>query len=262
MPEVKWNANVYDDKYAFVSKYGEDLIGWLDPQKGESILDLGCGTGQLASEIAGSGARVRGFDYAEPMIERARANYPELAFDIMDAREFYYEEPFDAVFSNAALHWINDPEAVIGCMYRALRPGGRLVIEMGGKGNVQDIVQAIDEAMWEAGWRERLPNDFWYFPSIGEYSTLLEQGGFQVNTALHFDRETVLAGDKGMQNWIRMFGGFFFQHLQQEEADKIIFRAVELLRPGHFRGGNWYADYKRLRIKAVRPTGPDIALNS
>lgn len=252
MPEVKWNANLYDDKYAFVSKYGEDLIGWLAPQKGERILDLGCGTGQLASEIAEYGARVTGLDYSPQMIEKARAAYPALQFDVRDARDFVYDEPFDALFSNAALHWIDEQEAVIASMYRALKPGGRLVLEMGGKGNVQDIIQALEEAMWEAGCRERLTGEGWYFPSIGEYTGLLEKGGFQVRTALHFDRETPLVGEEGMQGWIRMFGGFLFRHLAPDETDRIIHRAVELLKPGHFRGGSWYADYKRLRIKAVK----------
>lgn len=252
MPEVKWNASLYDDKFAFVSKYGEDLIGWLAPQKGERILDLGCGTGQLASEIAEYGARVTGFDHSPQMIEKAKAAYPQLHFDVKDARDFSYDEPFDAVFSNAALHWIDDQEATIASMYRALRPGGRLVLEMGGKGNVQDIVQAVEEAMWEAGCRERLTGEGWYFPSIGEYTSLLEKGGFRVSTALHFERETLLTGEGGMEQWLRMFGGFFFRHLAPSEADRIIARAVELLKPGHFRGGSWYADYKRLRIKAVK----------
>lgn len=252
MPEVTWNAKLYDDKHGFVSKYGEDLLGWLAPENGERILDVGCGTGQLAAQIAQHGAKVTGFDFSAQMIEKARAAYPEIPFDIMDARDFHYDEPFDALFSNAALHWINEPEAVVASMYRALKPGGRLIIEMGGKGNVQNIVQAIDEAMWEMGLREKLPTDFWYFPSIGEYAGLMEQAGFEVKTALHFDRDTALSGENGMQTWIKMFGGFLFRQLAPEDADKIVNRAVDILRPGHFRNGVWHADYKRLRIKAVK----------
>lgn len=250
MPEVKWNANLYDDKYAFVSKYGEDLIGWLAPQKGERILDVGCGTGQLAAEIAEYGARVTGMDLSAPMIEKAKNAYPALTFDVKDLRDFAYGEPFDAVFSNAALHWVDDQQSAIACMHRALKSGGRLVLEMGGKGNVQEIIQAVDEAMWEAGCRESLTGEGWYFPSLGEYTTLLEKAGFRVTTALHFDRETRLEG--GMDGWIRMFGEFFFRRLAPEETDRIIHRAVELLKPAHYRGGAWYADYKRLRIKAIK----------
>lgn len=250
MPEVKWNANLYDDKYAFVSKYGEDLIGWLAPQKGERILDVGCGTGQLAAEIAEYGARVTGMDFSGSMIEKAQKAYPALTFDVKDVRDFAYDEPFDALFSNAALHWVEEQEAAVACMYRALKPGGRLVLEMGGKGNVQEILQAVDEAMWEAGCRERLTGEWWFFPSIAEYTTLLEKAGFYVSTALHFERETRL--ENGMEGWIRMFGEFIFRRLGSEETDRIIHRAVELLKPAHYRGGAWYADYKRLRIKAIK----------
>lgn len=254
MPEVVWNANLYDNKHSFVSKYGEDLIGWLAPQKGERILDLGCGTGQLASEIGGYGAIVTGFDNSPEMIDKARASYPGISFEVRDARDFSCATPFDAIFSNAALHWINEPARVIRCMYDALERGGRLVLEMGGKGNVKDLVQAIEEAMWETGgWKGGAPKEGWYFPSVGEYSTLLEQQGFEVSTALYFERETLLSGDQGMDNWIRMFAGFYFVHLQPAEVEKVIARAVAILRPAHYRGGAWYADYRRLRIKAVKP---------
>lgn len=247
---ITWNANLYDDKYGFVSKYGEDLIGLLAPQKGERILDLGCGTGQLAAEIAALGVHVTGMDYSATMVDRARATHPDIPFDVKDARNFHCDEPFDAVFSNAALHWIDDQISVIACIHRSLKPGGRLVLEMGGRGNVQDILQALDEAMWEAGCRERLTGEGWYFPSIGEYATLLEARGFEVRMALHFERETALVSD--MQQWIRMFGAFLFKNMEPAETDRIIARAEELLRPSHFRGGTWYADYKRLRMKAVK----------
>jgi SAM-dependent methyltransferase len=160
---------------------------------------------------------------------------------------------FDAIFSNAALHWVNEPASVIRCMYDALRRGGRLVFEMGGKGNVKDIVLAIEEAMWERGDWERAPKEGWYFPSVAEYSTLLEAQGFDVCTALYFERETLLTGDQGMENWIRMFAGFYFAGLEKTEAEKVIARALSILRPAHYRGGAWYADYKRLRIKAIKP---------
>lgn len=252
MPQVNWNANLYDNKHAFVSKYGEDLVGWLAPQKGERILDLGCGTGQLASEIAGYGASVTGYDNSPEMIAKAKATYPALTFEIRDARDFHCEQPFDAVFSNAALHWINEPARVIACMHEALGRGGRLVMEMGGRGNVDAIIQAVEEAMWERGDWERAPKEGWYFPSVAEYSTLLEAQGFTVSTALFFERETMLAGEQGMENWLRMFCGFYFTHLEAEETERVIARAVSILRPAHFRNGAWFAHYKRLRIKAIK----------
>lgn len=257
MPAIEWNASLYDDKHAFVSKYGEDLVGWLAPQQGERILDLGCGTGQLAAEIAGYGATVVGMDSSGSMIAKARKSYPAsshaaLSFDVKDATSFKYDEPFDAIFSNAALHWVSDQENAVACMARNLKPGGRLVLEMGGKGNVQHIAAAVEAATDEAGLGDRFSNDFWFFPTIGEYASLLEQYGFRVATALHFDRETKLEGEQGMENWIDMFGAFFLRQLTVTEAAAVTKRAVELLKPADYRNGIWYADYKRLRIKAVK----------
>jgi trans-aconitate methyltransferase len=137
MIQNNWNAALYENKHAFVWQYGEDLLQLLNPKQGERILDLGCGTGQLTEKIATFGAVVMGIDNAPAMIEKARQNYPHLRFDVADARNFQVEQPLDAVFSNAALHWIKEPDAVINCVHQALKPGGRFVAEFGGKGNVQ-----------------------------------------------------------------------------------------------------------------------------
>lgn len=251
MPEIKWNAELYDDKHGFVSKYGEDLVGWLAPQQGERILDLGCGTGQLSAEIAAFGAEVTGMDFSPEMIEKARTAYPGLHFDVRDARNFHYDVPFDGLFSNATLHWIREQKPAIACMHAALKEGGRLVVELGGKGNVEGIVQAVKAAVREAG-KDVRDEAGWFFPSVGEYSAMLEEGGFDVRTALLFDRETVLSGADGMKNWIEMFAGFFFRDMEPGLKEEIIARAVEKLRPSHFREGSWYADYVRLRIKAIK----------
>lgn len=127
----QWNAGLYQESYSFVWQSGKDLLGMLHPETGESILDVGCGTGQLTHEIAHSGAAVVGIDASPTMIEQARNNFPELRFEPCDVRAMPYDGEFDAVFSNAALHWVQPAEAAAEAMARALRPGGRMVVELG-----------------------------------------------------------------------------------------------------------------------------------
>ena len=252
MPEIKWNTTLYNDKHSFVTKYGEDLIGWLHPKNGERILDLGCGTGQLTFEISESGAEVVGMDNSPEMIEKAKANYPHLQFEVRDATNFQFDEKFDGVFSNATLHWINDQKNAIKCIYDNLKKGGRFVFEMGGKRNIERISKAIEKAMIDEGFEDTLTKVFWFYPSVAEYATLLEQQGFTVASALYFERDTVLTGEDGMKNWINMFASFIFKKISKEQAEKVIERAVKYLTATNYRGGVWYADYVRLRMKAIK----------
>ena len=252
MPEIKWDTNLYTNKHSFVTKYGEDLIGWLHPQEGERILDLGCGTGELTFEISESGAEVVGMDNSQEMILKAKATYPHLQFERKDGTDFQFDEKFDAVFSNATLHWINDQQNTIKCIYNNLKTGGRFVFEMGGKRNIERIANAIKRAMIEEGFSDELSKDFWFFPSVAEYATLLERQGFTVTSALYFERKTPLTGEDGMRDWINMFASFFFKKISKEQAEKVIAKAIEYLRPASYRDGIWYADYIRLRMKAVK----------
>ena len=149
---TKWNADLYNDKHAFVFTYGEDLVHLLDPKPGERILDLGCGTGYLTNLISGSGAHVTGIDNSPEMIEKAKSEYSNIDFEVLSATDFHFNKPFDAIFSNAALHWVLKKEKAIECMYNNLKPGGRLVIEMGGKNNVQSIINAIKQVLKKYGY--------------------------------------------------------------------------------------------------------------
>jgi trans-aconitate methyltransferase len=247
-----WNARLYDDKFRFVAEFGKGVIDWLQPSPGESILDLGCGTGDLTAELAAWGVEPAGIDLSAEMIESARQKYPHLRFDVADAQDFTAEKPFDAVFSNAALHWMNRPESVVRSVFAALRPGGRFVAEFGGKGNVAQIVGAIEAEVSATGIDARARNP-WYFPSIGEYSTLLERNGFHVLQAVHFDRPTPLPdGEQGIRNWLDAFAGSFFQGMSGEVIASMYSRIAERLRPVLFRDGVWVADYKRIRILAVK----------
>ena len=244
-----WDSSLYDDQHSFVWRAGADLVDLLHPEPGERILDLGCGTGHLTAKIAENGARVTGLDSSPSMIAQARQNFPGLHFTLADARDFRSDETFDAVFSNAALHWIHDAEAVVRCVASVLKPGGRLVLEMGARGNIRRIRQVIESVFAEAG---RAPNCPWFFPSVAEYSTLLEKHGFDVRTAQTFDRWTKLEHPgRGLREWIEMFAGSYFEGIPNGDRHVLIGHIEERLRPELYVEGAWFADYRRLRIEAV-----------
>jgi len=261
MSQYFWNSALYEKNHAFVWQYGESIVELLAPKAGEQILDLGCGTGQLTEKIARSGAFVQGIDSSLAMISTARANYPQINFAVADARDFQVEYLLDAVFSNAVLHWIKQPDAAIDCVEKALRPGGRFVAEFGGKGNVGAIARTLLSVLSEIGFSEPESLNPWYFPSVGEYAGLLENRGFEVVYAVLFDRPTLLeGGSAGMVNWIEMFAGGFLSGLSPEVREAklsrreshVIHTVEERLRSTLYRDGNWTADYRRIRVVAVK----------
>ncbi|HEX2906812.1 MAG TPA: methyltransferase domain-containing protein, partial [Phototrophicaceae bacterium] len=236
-----WNADLYDAKHHYVTDYGASLVQLLAPQPGERILDLGCGTGHLAHQITERGAQVVGLDNSADMIQMAQQNYPDLTFIQGEATAFRFDEPFDAIFSNAALHWIKDAEPVVVSMARALKPGGRLVVEFGSRGNIGTLITGIQNALQAYGYyflQEPLP---WYFPSIGEYARLLEKHGFRVVYATDFDRPTPLEGENALRNWLAMFGGSFFRLIPADQIEPIIQDIETRLRPLLYRDGQWLA---------------------
>jgi SAM-dependent methyltransferase len=158
------------------------------------------------------------------------------------------DEPFDAVFSNAALHWVREAGAAAESISRALRPGGRFVAEFGGEGNTRSILNALRVALGPES-DARCP---WYYPSIGEYASLLQQHGLQVRHAELFDRPTPLEGENGMEDWLRMFCGSFFKGMSTEDATAKIREVVRVLRPERYRDGVWTVDYRRLRVVALK----------
>ncbi|NJR65594.1 MAG: class I SAM-dependent methyltransferase [Leptolyngbyaceae cyanobacterium CRU_2_3] len=245
-----WDTARYEQQHSFVWQYGESLLDLLSPQPGEQILDLGCGTGQLTEKIAARGAIAQGIDASPAMIERAQQSYPQLRFAVADARNFQVDVPLDAVFSNAVLHWIPEAEAVITCIRQALKPGGRFVAEFGGQGNVQGIVRALEQTLVAIA-SPQAPNP-WYFPSIGEYTTCLEQQGFTVIYAALFDRPTPLeSGTAGLANWLQMFASSFLSQLSASQQQQAIRQVEQQLRPSHFQNDTWIADYRRIRVIAT-----------
>jgi len=250
---ITWNSSLYDNKHDFVFKYGEHLVQMLTPQEGERILDVGCGTGHLTNLIASTGAFVTGMDSSIDMIAKARNEYPHLPFAVASVTSFSFDEPFDAMFSNAVLHWVNDKESAIECMYNNLKPGGRLVLEMGGKGNNEKILGALRSALIKHGYKENAAREMWYFPSLSEYTGLLEKQGFRVTHAAHYNRETELKDtEQGIKDWLNMFCSAFFEGIDNDSKDAILEEVQGTLRQTQYKNNKWYADYKRLRVVAIK----------
>jgi trans-aconitate 2-methyltransferase len=243
-----WDSSLYDDRHSFVWKKGADLVEMLAPEPGERILDLGCGTGHLTDRIAAAGAEVTGLDSSPSMIAQARQNFPKLRFQLADARTFRVDSPCDAIFSNAVLHWIREAGEAVESIARALKPAGRLVLEMGVKGNVAKVSHGIEEVLWEAGFAARHK---WFYPSLGEYASLLESHGFEIEIGQTFPRWTRLEHpDRGLREWIEMFAGAYFEDVPAERKPELLREIENRLRPELWCDGAWFADYRRLRIRA------------
>ena len=253
---MKWDSSLYDRQHSFVFNFGKDLLGLLNAQAGERILDLGCGTAHLTQQIAETGAIAVGMDASAEMLQDGRRLYPTLPLYEADAAKFSLADagadvPFDVVFSNATLHWIPNAEGVVRSIYAALKPQGRFIAEFGGKGNVALLRKAARAALLELTGRD-IPDTF-YFPSPAEYATLLEKNGFRVEALWHFDRPTPLEGADGAANWLRMFGGAIFHGVESDVREAACQRAQELLRSSVlYSEGAWTADYVRLRVVARR----------
>ncbi|MBO0777377.1 MAG: class I SAM-dependent methyltransferase [Ktedonobacteraceae bacterium] len=255
MVENDWNSQLYDQQHAFIFQYGRGVLELLKPQPGETIVDLGCGTGHLTKAIAEAGAHAIGLDASLNMIAQAQATYPQIEFHQADARNFTVATPVDAVFSNAMLHWVSEAESVAESISKALKPGGRFVAEFGGKGNCAETLTTLRTALRELSGHE-IEND-WYFVSIGEYSPLLERHGLLVRRAELFDRPTKLdGGEQGLRNWIEMFCGRMFQQVKDNVKEQAIVRTEQQLRSEFFREDSWYINYRRLRVVALKETLP------
>jgi len=253
MSEQAWKPKEYDQQLSFVSALGKGVVELLAPQPGERILDLGCGTGDLAYEISILGAHVTGMDYSADMLGRAKSKYPELTFVVGDGENFTTETPYDAVFSNAALHWIKDAASVVHSVYDSLKPGGRFVAEFGGRGNIDGIYLSIKSVFANHYGIDADTRNPWYYPSLGQYASLLESQGFRVHTAHHFDRPTKLSGGKdGIKHWLLQFGDHFFTGFTVEEKNEAIDRISQTARETLWHKDAFYGDYKRLRVYAEK----------
>ena len=246
-----WNAAGYAEHAYFVPALGQPVLDLLKPQPAERILDLGCGDGVLSEKIATLCAELVGVDSSAEMIDAARQR--GLDARLMDATGLTFDREFDAVFSNAALHWIkNDPDAVVAGVRRALKPGGRFVGEFGGHGCVAAITVALMTALEHRGVEHPARAIPWYFPTVEDYRSRLMRGGFTVEYIALIPRPTPLS--TGMKGWLQTFAIPFAGLLAERDRDAFLDDTVEILRPVLCdEQGNWTADYTRLRFAARVP---------
>lgn len=249
----QWNADVYSSQMGFVTKGGESLIELLGLREGDHVIDWGCGNGELTACLASFGVHVTGIDFSREMIARARSKYPELAFIQADGQRYVHEREADAIFSNAALHWMTDADGTASSMAASLRSGGRLAVEFGGEGNIAAVRKALTASFAETG-AERLLQFPWYFPSVGAYTSLLERHGFRVDFAVCYDRPSPLEpGEDGLQLWLDTFANGLLEPLGEALERAVRNRTQERLRAeGLWDGQRWTLDYRRIRVKAVR----------
>jgi trans-aconitate methyltransferase len=249
-PSQDWKADRYAQHAHFVPTLGAPVLELLNPQRGERILDLGCGDGVLTEKIARSGAIVVGVDAAADMIVAARKR--GLDARVMEGGKLQFSEEFDAVFSNAALHWMkHDRDAVIGGVYRALKPGGRFVAEMGGHGCVAAITIALVTVLERHGIKDGAATIPWYFPTVDDYRARLERAGFTIDYIELIPRPTPLPTN--MAGWLELFAQPLLNRLPADQRPQAVDETVETLRPVLCdEQGRWTGDYIRLRFAAHR----------
>jgi ubiquinone/menaquinone biosynthesis C-methylase UbiE len=252
MAEQVWNADLYQTKFGFVPHGGQALIELLDPKPGMRVLDLGCGDGKLTAQIAETGAEVIGCDYSEEMLSKAREQHPAIRFEQADGTQLAYDNEFDAVFSNAAIHWMRDGKAVAAGVSRALKNGGRFIAEFGGKDNVAGTIAAVSRATEELGFQSVPTPEVWYFPSEEEFSAELSAAGFEISYITRFERPSEMSGESGFLDWLQMFGTPLLKHVPEERRSDVVRLAEDYMRPTAFVDDTWIIDYVRLRLVAQK----------
>lgn len=244
-----WDPQRYNENAGFVAELGSPLLDLLQPRPDERILDLGCGEGALTEKLAARGAAVVGVDASPEQVAAARRR--GLDARVMDGERLTFENEFDAVLSNAALHWMLDATAVLRGVARALKPGGRFVAEMGGAGNVATIAAAVGGALEARGIDSSAANP-WYFPTPEEYADRLRDAGFGVSSIELIPRPTPLPGD--ICGWLETFCESFIRRVDEAQRPGFLAEVAEALRPRLCdAAGRWTADYVRLRFSARLP---------
>ncbi|MGZ8270814.1 MAG: class I SAM-dependent methyltransferase [Methylophilus sp.] len=248
----QWNPEQYAKNARFVSKLGVPVVKLLSPKVDEKILDLGCGDGDLTVKLCEFGCTLVGIDASEKMVLAAKSLGLEAY--VMNGEALTFNSEFDAVFSNAALHWMTSPEKVITGVWNALKPGGRFVAEFGGYGNVKTIINALEASLLSR--HGTIVASPWYFPRAEDYKALLEANGFVVESISLIPRPTLLPGD--VSGWLKTFAQKYIYALPATERKPFIREVVNSLKPKICdENGHWTADYMRLRFSATKPTSKD-----
>lgn len=249
MPQQRWNPESYAKNARFVSDLGEPLLELLQLAPGEKVLDLGCGDGALTEKLIAAGGLVLGVDASAEQVEATRQR--GLEAEVYRVEELPFIEQFDAILSNAVLHWIKDQSTALAHIYRSLKPGGRFVAELGGFGCVETIRGALHQVL-----RERHIDpwayDPWFFPTIDEYRVLLQAQGFEIDSIVLFPRPTPLPGD--ISGWLETFAQPFLRAVPAEDWNACLEEVRSQVKTSLFHEDQgWVADYVRLRFKATRP---------
>ncbi len=245
---MKWDSGLYDNKHNFVAEYGKGLLEYIPADKSQNILDLGCGTGLLTAELARKSGCVLGIDGSSDMIEKARKQYPELTFEVMDALELPFDHKWDIIFSNAVFHWITDQELLLQKIHNSLKPSGKLICEFGAFGNIQTIEQGFRTVLEHLGHPY---HSKFTFPTDEHFGSLLLKNGFIIEELYAYDRPTPLNdGDKGLYNWAKQFFETDLKEFTDTDQDFILRKLLEKVRDNLWDGTSWVADYKRLKVIA------------
>ena len=248
MKEInKWNPDEYGKHTAFVSELALPVMDLLDPKDGERILDIGCGDGTLALEIKSKGADVIGVDLSKEMVEVTKAKGIETF--IASVTDLPFDSEFDAIFSNAVLHWVKDANLAVQNIAKSLKSKGRFVTEFGGKGNMQSVVEVMEEVFVKHPEFGEFNNP-WYFPTVSEYKKLLEEFGFEVEYIELIDRLTPMSS---LAKWLDIFANGICQNLTNEQFEVFKQEVEEIAKDNIYTtDSSWILDYKCLRVKAIK----------
>lgn len=245
---MKWNSSLYDSKHDFVAEYGKGLLEFIPKNDGQTILDLGCGTGTLTVQLSDLCNKVIGVDSSQNMIDRAKKQFGNIEFMVCDALALRFEKEFDVVFSNAVFHWINDHDLLLKNIHRVLKSQGILVCEFGANGNIATIENAFTNACKSIGYHYQSKFNF---PTTENFGALLKKNGFVIDRIYDYDRPTPLKEDEnGLFYWIKLFFASDLAVMPEDMKVTVIKKVEELTRETLWNGNEWIADYRRLRAIA------------
>ncbi|MFT8358760.1 class I SAM-dependent methyltransferase [Bifidobacterium aquikefiri] len=248
---MKWNAQQYETQHDFVFKYGAGLLDQV-PETATTVLDVGCGTGDLTDQLRQRGYAVVGIDQSAEMVAEAQRLYPDTHFDQQDIVTMPITHTYDVVFSNAVFHWITDQNQLLVQVNQTLNPNGQLVCEFGAAGNVATICSAFGNELHALGMRYQVP---FFFPETAIYQHLLEKHKFEVLDMEVYDRPTVLRGGaEGLGNWVQQFFESDLSRLSNTQQSMVISHMADRLHDKLWVNDHWEADYRRLRVVARKVT--------